>query len=170
MVTLPDSEHPDFFNTYLQYAEEDIGPALTGQLISFPGFVREIPEEKELYRYAPGKWTIKEVVGHCTDTERIMFYRAFTIARNDRTPLSPFDDEAYVLATDFNGREMEELVSEFETTRKNTIALFDTLSEEELRRIGTASGHPTSSRALFYFIIGHLAHHERLLRERYLEE
>lgn len=167
-MTLPSNEHPEYFTHYLSIVDEDLMSVFEKQLIDYPKFILEIPKEKELYRYAHGKWTIKEVVGHSTDTERVIFYRAFCIARGEQTGLPPFDEDAYVLATDFNSRDMNDLIDEFVTVRKNTIALYKRLGQSDLKRMGTASGKSVSSRALFYFIAGHLQHHISMINERYL--
>ncbi|HRP90086.1 MAG TPA: DinB family protein [Edaphocola sp.] len=167
MVTLPENECPAFFIPYLNIVEDDILKELESQTKSYVEFLKKIPNEKELFRYAPGKWSVKEVIGHNTDTERLKLYAALRVARNDQTPVPGFDEDAYVLATDFNSKPIEDLIEDFEIMRKGTISFFKSLSEEELKRIGNSSGKPTSVRALFYFIIGHIRHHENILKERY---
>ncbi len=168
-MKLPVEECPPFYQFYANYVEgEDILEELKAQLHSYVEFIRTIPEEKHLYRYAENKWTIKEVVGHNTDTERIKSTVALRIARNDKTPLPGFDEDAYPRESDFNLRTMEELLDEFIAVRKSSIALLSHLSEDELKRIGTASGKQISSRANFYFLYGHVAHHVKILKERYL--
>lgn len=121
-----------------------------------------------MHRYALGKWTIKEMVGHITDTERIKLDAALRIARNDKVSIPGFDENQYVQKTDFNHRSMSNMLEEFLSVRKSAILLYESLSEEELKRIGTASGKPVSSRALFYFLVGHVRHHEKILKKRYL--
>lgn len=169
MIThLSKEEYPPYFQVYLDLVEEDILMELKNQFLSYPSFLLNIPKEKELYRYGPDKWTIKEVIGHNTDTERVLAYRALCIARNEKANLPGFDEDAYVAATDFNARDMSELINDFEITRMSTISLFNSLSPLELKRIGTASQKHVSVRALFYFIIGHIRHHKNILKERYL--
>ena len=167
-MILPENECPGFYKHYVGLVNHDDLSELTGQLESYVNFIRSIPKEKQLYRYAEKKWTIKEIVGHNTDTERIKATAAFRIARNDKASLPGFDEDEYVLATNFNAREMEDLLEEFIMVRKSTIALFQSLSEEELKRIGTASNKNVSARTLFYFLVGHIIHHEIVLKERYL--
>lgn len=167
-VTIPKEEYPLFFTPYLEIVEEDILEELEGQLASYVEFVRSIPKENHLHRYAPNKWTIKEVIGHNTDTERVKFDAAFRIARGDQAPIPGFDEDAYVAITDFNSRGMENLLEEFILMRKSIINFFKTLQPEDLKRMGTVSGKPVSVRALFYFLIGHVRHHEVILKERYL--
>lgn len=167
-ITIPESEYPEYFKMYLAIVEEDTLTELETQLETYVQFVKSIPKEKELHRYSPNKWTVKEVVGHNTDTERIKLDCALRIARNDKAPIPGFDEDAYVIATDFNSRSMDDLLEEFIWVRKSAIALFKSLRDEDLKRIGTASNKSVSARALFYFLIGHIRHHENVLRERYL--
>ena len=168
MVLLPENECPTYFNTYLKLVSEDLVAELAVQLLSYPAFLRTIPKEKELHSYAPGKWTIKEVIGHNTDTERILVTRALRIARNDQTPIPGFNEDDYVTATSFNEKNIEDLILDFELVRQSTISFFKSLTKHELLRIGTASNKKVSVRALFYFMIGHIRHHENILKERYL--
>lgn len=167
---IPSSEYPEFFGHYLNLVTDDFLSELENQLNSYVKFINEIPVEKHLFKYAPDKWTIKEVVGHNTDTERVKLNAAFRIARGDTAPIPGFDEDAYVAITDFNARSMENLLEEFILVRKGAIALYKSLTDEDLQRIGTASGKPTSARALFGFLIGHIRHHENILNERYLSD
>lgn len=166
-MKLPDKECPSFFIPYLSIVNEDLWAELNNQLESYSKFILSIPKDKELFRYAPNKWTVKEVIGHNTDTERIKLTSALRIARLDTSPISGFDEDKYVLATDFNSRSMIDLVNEFMSVRKSSISLYKSLKEEELVRIGQVSGKNTSVRALFYFLVGHIRHHKNLLKERY---
>lgn len=168
MVVLPENECPAYFESYLKLVSEDIGSELADQLINYIDFLQNIPQEKELYSYGPGKWTIKEVIGHNTDTERLMVTRALRIARNDKTPIPGFNEGDYVAATHFNAKDMDALIQDFVAVRNSTLSFFQSLEEEELLRIGTASNKSVSVRALFYFIIGHIRYHENILKERYL--
>jgi uncharacterized damage-inducible protein DinB len=120
------------------------------------------------YRYAEGKWTIKDILQHLIDTERIFAYRALRFSRNDLTPLSSFDENEYVIEAKANRRSIQELLTELAVVRQATLSLFKTFSEEELLRIGTASSKPISVRALGFVIIGHQNHHQRFFEERYL--
>lgn len=168
MVTLPIEECPTYFEMYLRLVDEDVLQGLNKQLDDHIAFVKSIPHAKELFRYAPEKWTVKEVLGHITDTERVMFNRAFCFARNDKSPIPGFDEDAYVAETNFNDRTLGDLLEEFVLLRKSVIYFYKTLRPDDLKRIGTASGKNVSSRALFYFIQGHLQHHVNVLKERYL--
>jgi uncharacterized damage-inducible protein DinB len=119
------------------------------------------------FRYAPGKWTVKEVVGHVADAERIFAYRALRIARGDQTPLSGFEQDDYVRAGRFNERKLQDLVDEYADVRQATLALFHSLNPEEWLRRGTASNNVVTVLALAYIIAGHELHHRKALDELY---
>lgn len=127
-----------------------------------------ISEEKANYRYAPGKWTIREVLGHIVDGERVFSYRALTFARGDAGPLPSFDENAWASASNAGRRAMKELLDEYRAVRAATVALFRSFSDEEFARSGVASKNPVTVRALAYIVAGHERHHLRILRERYL--
>ena len=119
-------------------------------------------------RYAPGKWTVKEVIGHLIDDERIFAYRALCVARRDTRPLPGFDENEYVAATDFESRSLEALIAEYRVVRAATLALFDPLTSAEWQRRGNVNGYEASVRGLAFHVAGHELHHLRTLRERYL--
>jgi len=131
-------------------------------------FVQEIPMDKFDYRYAEGKWTIKDILLHLIDAERIFSYRALRFARNDKTPLASFDENDYVIEANANKRSIQDLLTELATVRQATISLFKNFTDEELLRLGTASGKTMSVRALGMVIIGHQNHHQQIFVERYL--
>jgi hypothetical protein len=120
-----------------------------------------------MFRYAEGKWTIKEVIGHLLNTERVFAYRLLRISRGDVTELPGCDETIYTAEGRFNLRSVEELVSEFKLQRSSTLALVNGIPASAWPRVGTANGFRTSARALVYIILGHTAHHGRVLRERY---
>ena len=130
--------------------------------------MRSIPSEKGDYRYAPGKWSIKELLGHVIDGERIFAYRALRFGRNDQTALNGFEQDDYVAAGAFDKRELSDLIDEFEEVRRATIHLFRGFDETAWTRRGVASENEVSVRALAYIIAGHELHHMGVLRERYL--
>ena len=163
----PDEVDP-YYATYINTVSENVLGELEHQAISFPAFLKQIPDIKAYYAYAEGKWTVKEVVGHMIDTERIMAYRALRIARNDQTPLASFEENDYVANASFNDRSLESLAEEFEAVRIANIHLFKHLTEDELIRKGTASNKPVSVRALLYILVGHVNHHRNIIEERYL--
>lgn len=129
--------------------------------------LREIPAEMERHRYAPGKWSVREAVGHMADTERVFGYRALRVARGDTTPLPSFDENLFVDRARYDDLPLEQILSELMAVHASTILLFENLAEEAWDRVGTASNHPISVRALAYIILGHELHHMQVFRERY---
>ena len=165
-----DDEFDPYFGTYVNaVAGDDAFAALLSQRESSPRFLAGIPETRAGFRYAPGKWSIREVIGHVADTERIFSYRLLRIARGDETPLASFDENAYVPAAGFERRSLADVSAELCAVRDATIALVRSLDDAALSRIGTASGKPISARALVWIIAGHEAHHIRVLAEKYVE-
>ena len=146
---------------------EDVLATLWEQLQSTPELLRRVEESRGGFRYAAGKWSIKEVIGHLTDTERIMSDRALRIARGDATPLPGFDENAYVPASEADTRSMDDLVTEWSDVRRATLALFRGLPPAAWARRGVANGSTVSVRALAYIVAGHERHHLETLRNRY---
>jgi hypothetical protein len=128
----------------------------------------EIPAERESVAYAPGKWTVKEVVGHLTDAERVFACRALRFGRGDETPLPGFEQDDYVRRGGFEARTLTDLASEFEHLRRANLLLFRGFEAEALGRKGVASGHEITVRALLWIMAGHELHHVAILRERYV--
>ena len=120
------------------------------------------------YRYAEGKWTIKDIIQHIIDAERIFSYRALRISRNDQTPLPGFEENSYVMQTNANARSIQQLLTEMAALRQSTLLLFKSFTLEQLQLIGTASDNPISVRAIGFIMIGHQKHHQRIFKERYL--
>lgn len=131
-------------------------------------FLAGIPAAKHDFAYAPGKWTVKEMVGHMGDAERIFSYRILRIGRGDTTPLPGFDENVYVPASGATGRTLADLAAELAAIRASTVALLEHLPPDAAARMGTASNNPVSVRALAWITAGHERHHLRILRERYL--
>lgn len=166
---LPENEYSAFNGTYIKALDNvDLLEELEISLHDFIKFVQNIPLDKFDYRYAEGKWTIKEIIQHIIDAERIFAYRALRISRNDQTPLPGFDENDYVDNTSGNNRSIQELLTEFSAVRHSNLLLFKSFSDEQLTRMGIASNHPVSARALGFLIIGHQKHHQRVFQERYL--
>lgn len=132
-------------------------------------FLRTIDEGTSCIRYAEGKWSIKQVLGHIVDAERIFGYRLLRVARADATPLPPFEQDDYVAAARSDSRAWVSLVDEFESLRRSHLFLFDSLAGEDWMRRGTVSGSPVTVRALAYVLVGHEIHHRKILAERYLD-
>jgi uncharacterized damage-inducible protein DinB len=168
-MKLPITEYSGPFANYIQEAGEiNLIEELEISLHDFIKFVQNIPLDKFDYRYAEGKWTIKDIIQHLIDSERVFAYRALRFSRNDKTPLPGFEENDYVDNTDANGRSIQELLTELSAVRHSTLLFYKSLSEEQLKRIGTASTHQLSARALGYVIIGHQKHHQKVFEERYL--
>lgn len=130
--------------------------------------VKDLPEEKLTFRYGEGKWTIKELLQHLIDTERIMSYRALRFSRNDATELQGFDENWYVENSNGNERNFKDLVEEFRCTRRASISLFKSFTNEMLTLSGIANGSDMTVRALGFIIAGHQMHHLKIIKERYL--
>lgn len=143
---------------------------LESQVLDFKVLLSEIPFENEGHAYAEGKWTIKQVVGHMIDAERILAYRALCIARGEKADLPGFEEDDYVKNASFNDRTLNDLAREFGMVRESTILLYRYMSETELDRVGSANGTNVTPRALAFFIAGHHIHHDKVLRERYVPE
>jgi len=131
-------------------------------------FFRNIPEDKQNYRYESDKWSIKEILQHLIDTERIFLYRCFRIARRDRTPLAGYDQNVYIDPSGADNKTMEELLQEFEINRNNSISLLLSLSDNNLTFIGNSNGGEMSARAAAFTIIGHDIWHMEVIKERYI--
>jgi uncharacterized damage-inducible protein DinB len=163
------SEYDPYYEKYISLVpdDHDLLAALERQLQEMMMLVRSISPEHALFRYEPGKWSIKEVLGHVIDSERIFAYRILRIARGDRTPIEGFDQDPYVKNGDFDKRSVATLGIEFEQVRRATISLLRHLSPEAWQRIGNASRVDVSVRALAYIIAGHELHHRSILKEKY---
>ncbi len=163
------SECAPFYRGYVEAVPEgDVLATLEEQTAAAARLLKGIDPEKEEHRYAPGKWSVKEVAAHVIDTERIFACRALRLARGDRTPLPGFDQDAYVAALDLSERTLSDLADELLRVRASTLDLFRSFGEEELRRSGQVSGRAISVRAIVYIVAGHERHHRRILEERYL--
>ena len=160
-------EHAEYYGRYIKLVGDDALAALRAQSASTPRMLSGLSEAQAMHRYAPGKWSVKEVVGHILDAERVFAYRALSIARADSTALPGFDENAWVPAGNFDRRPMTDLVGDYQTVRAATVALFASLDEEALVRVGTANDQPFSVRALAHIMAGHELHHVAILRERY---
>lgn len=172
MTTIPApdrSEAAPYYFTYIdQVPSGDIRALLEAQSGETLALLRGISEETSLVRYAPDKWSIREVLGHINDTERLFVSRAFWFARGFDTPLPSFDQNVAVSAAGAQDRSWSSLVDEFQTVRASTLSLFKNLPDDAWMRRGIASDNPFTVRALAYMTVGHVTHHLRILRERYL--
>ena len=162
-------EYAPYFNRYTsKVIGDDAFATIEKAAQETVNFLSSIPAEKWDYRYAPGKWSLKESIIHMLDTERIFAYRAVRIARNDKTPLMGFEQDDYVPFYNADQRSAESIIAEYKAVRMATLELFRYLRPEDLERTGTSSGMPVSVRALAYLIAGHEKHHMDLTKEKYL--
>jgi uncharacterized damage-inducible protein DinB len=161
-------EAAPFYHGYIaEVTGDNIVDQLADQASEVEGFFASIDDKAALARYAPGKWSIKEVLGHLADVERIFAYRLLRISRGDGTPLPGFDENAYVPAGRFDARSLRSLMDEFRAVRESTLALVQGLPQDGWGKRGEASGRTISTRALAYILVGHVAHHLGVLRDRY---
>jgi DinB superfamily len=162
------SEHAPYYSRYVDLvAGGDILGTLATQIGGTMAELRKVSEADSLKRYAPGKWSMREVLGHMIDTERVFAYRALRFARGDRTDLPGFEQDDYVAAAHFDRRPWSGLLEEFEAVRRTSLLMFRGLGDEAWPRQGVANGNPMSVRAAAYVIAGHELHHLRVLREHY---
>ena len=166
---LKPEEFNSYYAPYVNLVEsKDIIVSLEKSFEETLSFYSSIPEDKWLYSYAEGKWTINEVVQHLLDTERVFAYRALCFSRKDIIELPGFDQDEYLINSNANSRSKESIIEEYESVRNATITLFKSFSEEMLIQIGLASNSPLSVRAAGYIIIGHEKHHCNVIKDNYL--
>jgi len=170
MTAVPErTEAAEYYFTYIdQVPAGDIREILHAQLADTLGFLQSISEEKSLYRYADDKWSIRQVLSHCNDTERVFVCRALWFARGFDSPLPSFDQDIAIAGAEADERSWSSHIEEFHAVRGATITLFENLPEEAWLRRGIASDNPFTVRALAYICAGHLAHHCAVLKSRYL--
>ncbi len=160
---------PEFYHNYInQVKEEDLMNALKSNTSAFLSFMKSIPIEKHDYRYAEGKWTIRELLQHLIDTERVFCYRALRFARKDNTPLPGFNENLFAANAKADKRKWVDLIIEFEAVRKSTEILFNSFDEEQLESSGISNNHPIYVLAIGFICAGHCNHHINIIKERYL--
>jgi hypothetical protein len=166
-----ETEYATYYQGYVdQVSENDIMAVLRGELDELDVLLARVPAEKETYAYAEGKWTIREIIGHLIDGERVFGYRALCLARGEKQNLPGFDQNDYMLTAPYNHIELEDLLSEMRLVRLSNIAMLRSLDEEAWNRMGTANGNEITVRALAFIMGGHVRHHMNVLKERYLSE
>lgn len=158
---------PDYQGYISHVAEEEVLPVLRSQLDDLDLLLGRVTPDRETYRYAEGKWSIREIVGHLIDGERVFGYRAFSIARGEHQNLPGFDQDEYMLTAPYDRIELEDLLSELRLVRLSNVAMLRTLDEDAWARTGTANDNQITVRALAFIMAGHLRHHMEVLRERY---
>lgn len=166
------NEYPIYAEMYMKLVKKDgsLIEQLKSSLNKTKTLIDNLSEEEIEYRYRKNKWSIKEVLVHIIDDERIYGYRALSFARNDKTNLPGFEQEDYNLYSDTSERTIEDIMEEYEALRLSTISLFKGLSDKSLKRMGTANGNQASARALGYHILGHELHHIKIIENNYLKE
>jgi hypothetical protein len=163
-----DSEYNTYYQPYVsEVPDGDLLTTLESQRDSTAAILAGITDANAGFRYAEGKWSIREVVGHVADAERVFAYRALRFARADATPLPGFDENAWMPSAGFDARPLGDVAAELRTVRESTLSLFRSFTPEAWLRTGSASGHPITARALAWIIAGHERHHLRVLTERY---
>ena len=166
-----ENEFPPSGKIYVsQVYSDDVIQVLTEQIGKTAMLLRSLRDEEAMTAYAPGKWTVKQVVGHMSDAERIFAYRILRIARGDTTPLAGFEQNEYVPRAGSNERTLHDLLQEFATVREATFTLLRGLPDEAWDRFGTASGSSVSVRGVVFMMAGHELHHYKILRDRYLQD
>jgi uncharacterized damage-inducible protein DinB len=164
------AEYDPYYERYISLVKtDDIAATLQKQAQQTRDLLGKVSSEKAEFRYASGKWSVKEVLGHINDTERIMSYRVLRIARGDQTHIEGYEQDDYVTGGKFSRRTMDDLLQEFMTIRNATIQLIRHLDAETAERHGTANNKQISARAIVYVIAGHELHHRRILEEKYLQ-
>jgi|SRR5687768_6866106 len=164
-----ESEYLPYYGRYIALVSDgDVVATLEGQMRDTKALVTGLPASISTYRYAPGKWSVNEMLGHVIDSERIFAARALRFARSDATPLPGFEQDDYVRNASFDSYPLHELAAELESVRRSTIFLFRHLSEEAWMRAGIANNAKVTVRALAYIIAGHELHHRGILESRYL--
>jgi uncharacterized damage-inducible protein DinB len=158
---------PPFHNYINQVTENDLMEAFSTQSTAFIRFLETVPAEKYDFRYGEGKWSIKEVLQHIIDAERVFAYRALRFARKDATPLPGFDENLFAANAKADKRSWDKLVEEFKLVRRSSELMFQSFDEDQLQSGGISSNHPNYVLALGFVIVGHAVHHQRITKERY---
>ena len=166
---LKENEYPEYYQKYISLlSNEELISLLESQKEEKIRFIQSLKTEDMSFSYAEGKWTVAEVIQHELDTERIFQFRALCIARNDKTSLPGYDQDAYAPVSKANKRSINDFINEYEVVRKSGIALFKSFDEEMLQRVGTSNGYNLSAAAAGFIIAGHEKHHLKLFKTNYL--
>jgi hypothetical protein len=165
------TEYANWFERYIHLVEDldDVAEAMARQIDETMAFYRAIPDDRTAVSPAPGKWTLKEVIGHMSDTERVMQYRALGVARGDKASFPSFEQDDYAKTSGHGARQWTSLLDEFKCVRGSSIHLFRHLDEASLDRVGTVNQQATTARAIGYVILGHERHHLAILKDRYVK-
>ncbi len=162
-------DYGSFYETYINHIDANhLSEVIANYAFQLNDFFISLPNEKAEHRYAPNKWSLKDLLQHLIDTERIMSYRLLRIARKDTTPLTGFEEKEYAIQANASNRSFISLKDEFVALRRCTDLLIQSLTEDQLANAGTASGYRVTANAIGYIIFGHLIHHKIIIEERYL--
>jgi uncharacterized damage-inducible protein DinB len=172
-MTKLDLNPSEFDNYYLRYLDKlsnkpELRKGFADGELTLIDFFKSIPKEKLTHRYQPEKWSVKEVLQHLIDTERIFMYRCFRIARRDTTALAGYDQDIYIKPSEADNKSIENLLTEFTLNRKHSISLLNSLTDEDLSFVGNSSKSPMSARAAAFTIIGHDIWHMEIIQNKYL--
>lgn len=170
MANVDLSRVPEYYHRYINLAiDDDLKTATEKHQTSLISFLKEIPKKKWDHRYAEGKWSVKEVVQHIIDAERVFAYRALCFARKDHTPLPGFDENIFAANSKADQRTKKELLKELRAVQQSSAHLLNSFDDEQLEQPGMASGKPTYVKGIAYILFGHALHHKKILQERYLQ-
>jgi uncharacterized damage-inducible protein DinB len=170
MANVDLSRVPEYYHRYINLAiDDDLQTAFKKHQTELISFLKDIPKKKWDYRYAEDKWSIKEVVQHIIDAERVFAYRALCFARKDQTPLPSFDENIFAANSKADERSKKDLIKELKTVQESSAQLFRSFDEEQLGQPGIASGKSTYVKGIAYIVVGHALHHKKILEERYLK-
>ncbi len=165
----PKNAYGEYFGRYIDLVKsENLFAELEESLVQIDSFWSSLSEEKSNFRYSEGKWSIKELLQHIMDTERIFNYRALSIARGEKTALLGYDHDEYAMSSKADSRNWNDMLEEYKIIRKSTLLLFKGFDNDQLDLIGTANGLPLSARAVGFICVGHEMHHLSVVKERYL--
>lgn len=170
VTDLKSSEYYDYYQIYLSAVPKNLGliEAYRQGSDDMLKFLESIPQEKWQFSYGPGKWTIAAVVQHIIDTERIFMHRCFRIARGETNNISGFDQDAYVPTSGAERKSPANLIAEYKGTRQFSISILESLIQQDLNRMGSASGHPLSAASAAFIVVGHEIWHAKIINDRYL--
>jgi uncharacterized damage-inducible protein DinB len=169
MANVDLSRVPEYYHKYINLViKDDLRTTFEKHQTELVSFLKEIPKKKWNYRYAEGKWSIKEVVQHIIDAERVFSYRALCFARKDQTPLPSFDENIFAANSMADERSKKDLLKELKTVQESSAQMFNSFNEEQLDQSGVASEKSTYVKGIAYIILGHALHHKKILEERYL--
>lgn len=170
MIQCPQqNEYNPYYEKYISLIPDgDILVFLKNQHEELQALLRDVTNEKGEYRYAPGKWSLKEVLGHMADTERVMSYRLLAISRGETAAFPSFDQDEYVENANFNELQLSDILSDLALVRQSTCSLIASLSIDAQKRSGSVANYPTTARALAYIIAGHELHHLAIIKEKYM--